>query len=167
MGKYRINDLLAKAVEVINSFKIDAISERTSGSGVTVDGVLLKDNAVTASGGFVGNVTGAIKSAPTAVTANGAIAVPLVNTTYYITKAGVAALTLVDPTATTHDDVTLTFMSFTANAHTLSNAAGSGFNVGGAAKDIGTFGGAIGDNIVIKAYQGKWVVVSSVNVTLA
>ena len=102
-----------------------------------------------------------------AVTANGAIAVPTANTTYYITKAGVAAMTLVDPTATTHDGLTLTFISTTAQAHTLSNAAGSGFNAGGAASDIGTFGGAIGDNIVITAYQGKWLVVSKTNVTLA
>ena len=76
-------------------------------------------------------------------------------------------MTIADPTATTHDGLTLTFISTTAQAHTLSNAAGSGFNAGGAASDIGTFGGAIGDNIVITAYQGKWLVVSKTNVTLA
>jgi len=103
----------------------------------------------------------------TTVTANGAIAVPTANTTYYITKAGVAAMTLVDPTATTHDGLTLTFVATTAQAHTLSNAAGSGFNDAGAAGDIGTFGGAKGDNIVITAYQGKWYIVSKVNVTVA
>ena len=102
-----------------------------------------------------------------ALSANGAVSIPTANTTYYITKAGVAAMTLVDPTATTHDGLTLTFISTTAQAHTLSNAAGSGFNAGGAASDIGTFGGAIGDNIVITAYQGKWLVVSKTNVTLA
>lgn len=100
------------------------------------------------------------------VTANGAIAVPSGNTTYYITKAGVAAMTLVDPTATTHDGLTLTFVSTTANAHTLSNAAGSGFNAGGAATDVGTFGGAKGDGISITAYQGVWLVLRTVNVTL-
>jgi hypothetical protein len=103
----------------------------------------------------------------TAVTANGAISIPTANTTYYITKAGVAAMTLADPTATTHDGLTLTFVATTASAHTLSNAAGSGFNDAGASGDIGTFGGAIGDNIVITAYQGKWLVVSKTNVTIA
>lgn len=103
----------------------------------------------------------------TTVTADGAISVPTANTTYYITKAGVAAMTIVDPTATTHDGLTLTFVATTANAHTLSNAAGSGFNDGGAASDIGTYGGAKGDNIIITAYQGKWYVKSKVNVTLA
>lgn len=100
------------------------------------------------------------------VTANGAIAVPTSNTTYYITKAGVAAMTLVDPTATTHDGLTLTFVSTTAQAHTLSNAAGSGFNAGGAATDVGTFGGAKGDGISVTAYQGIWYVLRTVNVTL-
>lgn len=101
------------------------------------------------------------------VTADGAISVPSGNTSYMITKAGVAAMTIVNPTATTHDGLRLTFMATTANAHTLSNAAGAGFNDGGAASDIGTYGGAKGDNIVIEAYQGKWYVVSKVNVTLA
>jgi hypothetical protein len=38
----------------------DTVGEKTSGAGVTVDGVLLKDNAVTASGGFSGALNGAI-----------------------------------------------------------------------------------------------------------
>lgn len=86
--------------------------------------------------------------------------------TVIITKAGVAALTIADP-ATTDNGCEMAFISSTANAHTLSNAAGSGFNAGGAASDVGTFGGAIGDNIVIVAYGGKWLVKSKVNVTLA
>lgn len=36
----------------------DVITERTGATGVTVDGVLLKDNAVTASGGVTANLTG-------------------------------------------------------------------------------------------------------------
>jgi len=105
-------------------------------------------------------------NATAAVTADGAIAIPLEDTTYYCTKAGVAAMTIVDPTPGTHDGLILRFIATTANANTLSNAAGSGFNAGGASKDIGTFGGAIGDGITITAYGGKWLVVSSVNVTL-
>jgi len=59
-----------------------------------------------------------------AVTADGAIAVPAGSRLYFITKAGVAAMTLVNPTATTHDGVVLTFVAATANAHTLSNNVG-------------------------------------------
>ena len=99
-----------------------------------------------------------------AVTANGAITVPSANTTFDITKAGVAAMTIVNPTATTHDGLQLTFMAITANAHTLTNT--TGFGAGGAGSDVATFGGAVGDNIVIEAYQGIWYVVSTRNVTL-
>lgn len=94
-----------------------------------------------------------------AVAADGAIAVPTEDTTYFVTKAGVAAMTLVDPTSATHDGIELTFIATTANAHTLSNAAGSGFfSSGGASKDIATFGGAIGDGLTIVAYLGKWYI---------
>ena len=129
--------------------------------------------AITASGGVVGDVTGNVvggaKNLVTAVTADGAISIPTVNRSYFITKAGVAAMTIADPTATTHDGVRLTFIATTAHAHTLSNAAGSGFfSSGGATKDVATFGGAIGDGIVIEAYQGKWYIVpgGSLNATL-
>jgi hypothetical protein len=93
------------------------------------------------------------------ISADGAIAVPTSDTVYFFTKAGVAAMTLVDPTATTHDGITLTFIATTAQANTISNAAGSGFfSSGGAGKDVATFGGAIGDGFAITAYQGKWYV---------
>lgn len=163
----RINDLRSKRLVVENELGTDNIAERTAGAGVTADGVLLKDNAVTASGGFIGNVTGGLKNTVVAITANGAVAVPLVNTSYYFTKAGVAAMTIVNPTATTHDGVRLTFMATTANANTLDNSAGAGFfSSGGATKDVATWGGAIGDVLVIEAYQGKWYIISSTNVTL-
>jgi hypothetical protein len=100
-----------------------------------------------------------------AMAVNGAVAVPSVNTTIYATKAGVLAMTIVDPTVTTHDGLRLTFIATTAQANTLTNT--TGFGAGGASLDVATFGGAIGDNIVIEAYQGKWYVVSSRNVTLS
>lgn len=131
----------------------NTIAETTAGSGVTIDGVLVKDTAVTARFPVV------------AVTADGAITVPNGNTTYYITKAGVAAMTLVDPTATTHDGLRLTFIATTANAHTLDLVTG----INGGAADIGTFGGAVGDGVTIEAYQGVWYEVpnNNANVTWA
>jgi hypothetical protein len=135
---------------------------------------------VTKGQGFFGKIAAAVASITTltvttlnvmnkiaAVTANGAISIPTANTTYLITKAGVAAMTIADPTATTHDGLELTFIATTANAHSLDNSAGSGFNAAGASADIGTFGGAKGDNIAIVAYQGKWYVKTKTNVTLA
>jgi len=104
-----------------------------------------------------------------AASASGAIAIDVKAKTVFITKGSIAALTLVDPTTTTHDGYEITFISTTAFAHTLDNSAGSGFNNGGSGSDVGTFGGAIGDGLTIKAYQGIWYVMpgTNLNVTLA
>lgn len=116
-------------------------------------------------GNVTGDLTGAVRGVVEAAAASAAIAIDK-SKTIYITKAGVAALTLVDPTATTHDGIRLTFMSASANAHTLDNSAGSGFNGGGAGADVGTFGAAVGNMIEVEAYQGVWYVLNNVNVTL-
>ena len=106
------------------------------------------------------------------LSASGAIAIPAGNTSYHITKAGVAALTIADPVSgapgTGDDGKRLTFISDTAFAHTLDNSAGSGFNGGGATVDVATFGGAKGDGMVIEAMGGKWYIVpgGSKNITL-
>lgn len=100
----------------------------------------------------------------TVASADGAISVK--TGVVVVTKAGVAALTLADPTATDDDGCELLIISATAQAHTVSNAAGSGFNGGGASADVGTFGGAKGDNMRLVAYQGDWYTVSLRNVTL-
>lgn len=116
-------------------------------------------------GNVTGNVVGGVDEAVTLVTADGAIAIPTVNTTYFITKAGVAAMTIVAP-ATSDNGVRLTFISATANAHTL-DMASTGINEGSA--DIGTFGGAKGDGVTIIAYNQHWYEVpgSNTNVTFA
>jgi len=102
-----------------------------------------------------------------AVTGDGAITIPAGSKTFFITKGSAAAMTLANPTATTHDGVRLTFISTTAFAHTLDNSAGAGFNAAGAAGDIGTFGAAIGNGLIIEAYQAVWYVVNNINVTIA
>lgn len=129
----------------------NTIAETTAASGVTIDGALIKDTAITA------------RTAVAAVTADGAISVPVGNTTYFITEdADGAAMTLVDPTATTHDGVTLTFISTTAQAHTLDLVTG----INGGAADVGTFGGAVGDSVTIVAYQGVWYEMPNANVNV-
>ncbi len=90
----------------------------------------------------------------------------------FLTKAGVGVMTIANPISGApesggDDGKELTIVSTTANAHTVSNAAGSGFNGGGAASDVGTFGGAIGDGVSLIAYGGKWIVKSKTNVTIA
>ena len=48
------------AAIITGAITVDTISEDTPGAGVTIDGVLCKDNAVTASGGFIGDINGAV-----------------------------------------------------------------------------------------------------------
>lgn len=130
-------------------------------------------SAITASGGVVGavtgnvtgNVTGGVFAPVVVVSADGAITVPSVDTKYIITKAGVCAMTIVNPTDVTHDGLTLTFITNQAQAHTLTRAT-TGFNDAGAGGDVATWGGAKGDGMQITAYGGKWYVNYLRNVTL-
>lgn len=98
--------------------------------------------------------------------ANGAVTIPNVGSkTVLLTKAGVAAMTLGTPT-TAQNGVRITFIATTANAHTVTCAT-IGFNAGDEAKDVATFGAAIGNNFSVEAYGGEWYVVGTpVGVTL-
>jgi hypothetical protein len=86
--------------------------------------------------------------------------------TVVITKATAAALTLAAPASPADNGKILRIISTTAAAHTVTQTT-PGFNGGGEGADVGTFGGAIGDNLVLLAYGGVWHVLSSVNVTIA
>lgn len=134
---------------------------------VTVAGTLTASGASvhTGTATFNGSVVfaGDVQANFTVASADGAITVK--SGVVYVTKAGVCAMTIADPTATTDDGKILRVIATTASAHTLTYAT-TGFNAGGGGKDVGTFGGAKGDNIVITAYQGVWYVISNVNVTL-
>lgn len=101
------------------------------------------------------------------VAASGAITIPdRGRKLVVITLGSAAAVTIAAPTATTHDGVEIWVTSATAQAHTLT-ATTIGFNAGNAGTDVGTFGGAIGDGIGFVAYQGEWLVLNNINVTLA
>lgn len=84
-----------------------------------------------------------------------------------VTKAGVCAMTLAAPLPVHDDGKTLVIDSHTAQAHTLTLAGG--LRGAGSGADVGTFGGAIGDGIVLYAYNGAWYPVpgTNVNVTFA
>lgn len=101
---------------------------------------------------------------------DGAIAVPQAQygpqNTVFVTKGTAAALTIAAPVAGDDDGKELTIISTTAAAHTVTNTS-PGFNNGSTSKDVATFGAAIGNNMVIQAYNGIWYVISQVGVTLA
>jgi hypothetical protein len=96
---------------------------------------------------------------------SGAISLPDDNrdVTVILNKAGVAAMTLADPTqAMSGRKVVIT--SETAQAHTVTNT--TGFNGASTSGDVATFGGAIGDTMVIQAVNGKWHAIVLTDVTL-
>ena len=131
-------------------------------NGVTSDVIGNVTGNVT--GDVTGNLSGAVKRPVQVGSANGAITIK--DGFVVLTKAGVAAMTLADPTATTDDGKELTVIALTANAHTVTIA--SGLNGAGAGADVGTFGGAVGDRFTVVAYNGKWYASGvNVNVTFA
>ncbi len=86
----------------------------------------------------------------------------------FITKAGVAVMTLPLPTAGLpsaggDDGRELTIITTGAYAHTVTTPAG-GLN---GASHIATFAAAVGNNIKLKAYNAVWYVESSIGITLS
>lgn len=131
-------------------------------NGVTADVVGNVTGNVT--GDVTGNLSGGVQRTVQVASANGAITIK--SGYVVLTKAGVAAMTLADPTATTDDGKELTVIAQTANAHTVTIAGG--LNGAGAGADVGTFGGAVGDRFSVVAYNGKWYASGvNVNVTFA
>lgn len=84
---------------------------------------------------------------------------------FVITKAGVAAMTLAAPTTGTQDGAILRISSSTLYAHTIT-ATGL-LSTGTASVNVATFAAYAGANVVLMAYKGLWIVVSSVGVTFS
>lgn len=106
------------------------------------------------------------KSAVSDYTANGAITQKSGIVT--LSKAGVAAMTLANPTAGAQtaggdDGKRLAIISKTANAHTVTTTAA----INGGANHKSTFGGAIGDMLNLVALGGVWFFEPSINQTLS
>jgi hypothetical protein len=80
--------------------------------------------------------------------------------------AGALAMTLADPGAD-DEGMRLTIVTGSDDAHTVSNAAGSGFNGGGAGEDVCTFAAATGSSLELVAVGGVWLVVGNEGGTLA
>ena len=84
---------------------------------------------------------------------------------YMITKAGLAAMTLAAPTAGADDGLCIEITSSTAFAHTVTM---TGLMVDGAGHvNSATFPAAGGGSLLLVAYQGKWYVQASQNITFA
>lgn len=78
---------------------------------------------------------------------------------YVVTTAGVDAMTLAAPTATTDDGKVIVVTSNTGNSHTIT-ATGLFQSGVSAAVNLATFNAFAGATIILMAYQGKWNVLS-------
>jgi hypothetical protein len=100
----------------------------------------------------------------TAVTADGALGVPTTSQIRYVTKAGVAAMTLAAPTSA-EEGIELEVKSTTTNAHTIT-ATGL-LETGSSAVNVATFAAYAGAGVRLRAKNLKWQVVYSVGITFS
>lgn len=82
-----------------------------------------------------------------------------------LTKATAGAYTLAAPAVADNGKVVV-IVSATAAAHVITQTT-PGFNGGGTASDVATFGAAIGNGMTLIAHEGKWLVTNNVGVTIA
>jgi hypothetical protein len=91
-----------------------------------------------------------------------AVAVPVVDTTVWLTKASAGAYTIVGPAKDQQN--TVTFISTTAAAHTLTYTAGFAGNT--TSSDVATWAATINGTLTIKAQNGTWAIVALSGVTV-
>ncbi len=95
-----------------------------------------------------------------AITGPSGSGVPVSDTLIYLTKSSAAGVMTL--AAAGIDQLnTLTFISTTAQAHTITMAGNAG------ATDVATFGGAIGNSVTLKASNGVWAAIALNGVTVA
>lgn len=99
----------------------------------------------------------------TKITASGAV--PVVGGQNVITLGSAAALTLAAPTTPAQDGLTMEIQSSTAFAHTLT-ATGL-LQTGTASVNVATFAAQAGAGLNLMAFNGKWIVKSSVGITFS
>lgn len=103
-------------------------------------------------------------TAPTAVSGDGAITIA--SGSIVITKGSAAALTLAAPTAP-QAGTKLRIYSGTAFAHVITATNLLDDGVTGGSKDTATFAAFVGACIELEAYNLKWIVCNTNNVTIA
>ncbi len=94
---------------------------------------------------------------------NATVDLPRVDSTIYLTKAGVLALTINGPNKDQTN--TIRFVSLTANAHTITYTAG--FYADTTSSDVATFAAKNGASATFVAKSGTLGVVALANVTIA
>lgn len=95
--------------------------------------------------------------------ADGAITIPTIDTTIYLTKATAAAMTLAGPAKDQTNVVTI--IGTVAVANTVTYTAG--FYGDTTSSDVATYAAKVGASLTIQAQSGKWGPVATANVTIA
>jgi hypothetical protein len=90
--------------------------------------------------------------------ADGAITVPIIDQTIYITKGSLCALTLAGPANDATNTVTV--ISLSAFAHTITYTAGFYGNT--TSSDVATFPATVGGTFTFQAKNGVWVPIATV-----
>jgi len=132
-----------------------SVSKSPSGSQTITGG-----SALINTGGFTGPLMGSQQDVQSAFATDGAVNIKF-GTALLTKSASAGAYTLANPTAGTDDGKILYLVSTTAKAHVVTTGS-SGVN---ATNNTLTFGGAIGDGVVLEAYNGSWYIRSTTNVT--
>lgn len=158
-------------IRVGTNGKHDTISERTAGSGVTVDGVVCKDNAVTASGGFTGDltgdVTGTVSTATQAGTVTGATQAAITSAANLVT-VGTLTGGNADAIVTRNVSVQITTGADAitvgdGKGHVLISDTLAGFNLTAASATILGTASASGGPITISLERGRGASIGAVH----
>lgn len=105
-------------------------------------------------------LTSNVPNAPATVFAAATGVIPAVSGTYWITYAGVCALTLIVPPA---DGIDIYVYSLTAHAHTITTPA---LAINGA-DDTATYSAATLDYTHLKSFGGQWFQLDETGITLS
>lgn len=134
----------------------------------TMDGTALADVAIsgtsTIADATITDGTSTALPVVTLATADGALT--LAHGVVAVTKAGVCAMTLAAPSAP-QNGLTMTVVSNTANAHTLTATNLIQDGVTGSPQDLATFEAFAGASITLMAYNLTWHVIAKNAVTVS
>lgn len=97
---------------------------------------------------------------------DGAIAVPVANTTALLNKATAGAYTLAAPTKAQNGTFRLVLTSQTAAAHVVTATSLLGDAVSGSPHTTATFAAFIGASLTLEPSDGIWNVISSTGITI-
>jgi len=158
--------------QVVASGVINVLQRGYNGTAAVAHDILAPVITSASNSDFVAVGVGALDSRPPYVDdqfnvgQNGAIPVPVKNTTYLLTKATALASTTLAAPAKDQDGLRVTLTSATSAAHVIMATTLLADAVSGSPHTTATYAAFIGASLTLEAANGVWNVVSSVGVTI-